>query len=196
MTEWTTEKTYGYTKDKLTVFNGSSIVYDSVGNPTTYKDITLTWEKGRRLVGYGTNTFAYDGQGRRIRKNTTSYTYDSENLLVSTSDGLKFYYDQDGIAGFTYQNAKYVYQKDARNNIVGIVDSTGAVVVKYVYDAWGIHTVSGSLATTVGAVNPFRYRSYFYDVETGLYYLKTRYYDPEICRFISMYAKFAENQST
>lgn len=53
-------------------------------------------------------------------------------------------------------------------------------MIKYVYNAWGIHTVNGSLATTVGAVNPFRYRSYFYDVETGLYYLKTRYYDPEI----------------
>ncbi|MBE5742823.1 MAG: RHS repeat protein, partial [Clostridiales bacterium] len=109
------ENTYVYNKDKLTSFNGKAFVYDSVGNPTTYKDITLSWEKGRRLVGYGTNTFAYDGQGRRIRKNTTTYSYDSENRLISTSDGLKFYYDQDGIAGFTYQNAKYVYQKDARN---------------------------------------------------------------------------------
>ena len=69
-------------------------------------------------------------------------------------------------------------------------------MVKYVYDAWGVHTVSGSLATTVGAVNPFRYRSYFYDVETGLYYLKTRYYDPEICRFINMDAiEYADHET-
>ena len=186
ISNWSNEKVYTYAKDKLIAFDGKNFVYDSVGNPTTYKDIALTWEKGKRLVSYGVNTFAYNGEGRRIRKNTTAYTYDGENRLVSTSDGLQFYYDQDGIAGFTYQNAKYVYQKDAQNNIVGIVDSTGAVVVKYTYDAWGNHTVNGSLATTVGMVNPFRYRSYFYDVETGLYYLKTRYYDPETCRFINM----------
>ena len=65
-------------------------------------------------------------------------------------------------------------------------------MVKYVYDAWGnhaVHDASGNEITSsshIGIINPFRYRSYFYDVETGLYYLKTRYYDPEICRFISM----------
>ena len=59
-------------------------------------------------------------------------------------------------------------------------------VVEYIYDAWGkLISTTGTLATTLGADNPFRYRGYYYDTETGLYYLTTRYYDPEVCRFIS-----------
>ena len=58
-------------------------------------------------------------------------------------------------------------------------------VVEYIYDAWGkLISTTGTLATTLGADNPFRYRGYYYDTETGLYYLATRYYDPEVCRFI------------
>jgi len=65
-------------------------------------------------------------------------------------------------------------------------------VVKYVYDAWGnfkVYDITGSEITDethLGFLNPFRYRSYYYDVETNLYYLKSRYYDPEICRFITI----------
>ena len=69
---------------------------------------------------------------------------------------------------------------------LAILDSNGSEVVQYNYNAWGEHTVSGSQADTIGAKNPFRYRSYFYDAETQLYYLKTRYYDPAIGRFINM----------
>ncbi len=66
------------------------------------------------------------------------------------------------------------------------IDSNGTEVVEYEYDAWGNHSVSGSKAGTLGAINPFRYRSYFYDTETGLYFLKSRYYDPYIGRFLNM----------
>ena len=58
-------------------------------------------------------------------------------------------------------------------------------MVEYSYDAWGNQQVSGS-NTTLGNLNPFRYRSYFYDTEKELYYLNTRYYDPIYCRFINM----------
>ena len=59
-------------------------------------------------------------------------------------------------------------------------------MVEYTYDAWGkLISTSGSLASTLGADNPFRYRGYYYDAETGLYYLMTRYYDPEVGRFLS-----------
>ena len=58
-------------------------------------------------------------------------------------------------------------------------------MVKYTYDSWGKPlSCTGTLATTLGALNPFRYRGYVYDEETGFYYLKSRYYDPETCRFI------------
>ena len=71
-------------------------------------------------------------------------------------------------------------------DILAIIDNQGTVVVEYEYSAWGvILSVTGTLATTLGKINPFRYRSYYYDEETGFYYLQSRYYDPEICRFIN-----------
>ena len=77
--------------------------------------------------------------------------------------------------------------------IIAILDSAGAVVVKYVYDAWGNHDVhllkqvyASEQSTHIGYLNPFRYRGYYYDTETKLYYLKTRYYDPVVGRFITI----------
>ncbi len=74
-----------------------------------------------------------------------------------------------------------------------MLDNTGAVVVKYVYDAWGTCKVTildgtpeGSQSQHIGNLNPYRYRGYYYDTETGLYYLKTRYYDPVTCRFVTI----------
>ena len=86
-------------------------------------------------------------------------------------------------------NVNYLYRKNAQGDITHILDSTGMVVAKYVYDAWGNHAIldgnGNDLASGVGVLNPFRYRSYYYDEETDLYYLQTRYYDPEVGRFIS-----------
>ena len=67
-----------------------------------------------------------------------------------------------------------------------MIDSSGNTVVEYTYDSWGkLIATTGSLANTVGANQPFRYRGYVYDEETGWYYLQSRYYDPTTCRFIS-----------
>ena len=65
-------------------------------------------------------------------------------------------------------------------------------MVKYTYDAWGNHAVADGNGNTItdetniGHINPFRYRGYYYDTETELYFLKTRYYDPEIGRFMTI----------
>ncbi|MDE6442040.1 MAG: RHS repeat-associated core domain-containing protein, partial [Clostridia bacterium] len=73
----------------------------------------------------------------------------------------------------------------------------GASVVEYKYDAWGNHKVSGRKASTIGNLNPFRYRSYFYDTETGLYFLQTRYYDPQVGRFLNMDSvQYADPEAT
>ena len=83
-------------------------------------------------------------------------------------------------------------KEDVQGNIIALLDANGKVVVEYVYDAWGNHAVldaNGNDLTDsshIGNRNPFRYRGYFYDVETGLYYLQTRYYDPEVGRFLNM----------
>ena len=73
-----------------------------------------------------------------------------------------------------------------QGDVTKIIDGSGNVVVQYAYDSWGkVLSVTGSLASTVGAKNPIRYRGYYYDTESELYYLNSRYYDPEVGRFIS-----------
>ena len=70
--------------------------------------------------------------------------------------------------------------------MVALLNTSGSPVVAYTYDAWGkLLSTGGDLATTLGVLNPLRYRGYVYDSETGLYYLQSRYYDPQIGRFIN-----------
>ena len=91
-----------------------------------------------------------------------------------------------------YNGSTYFYRKDAQANVVALLDNNGTVVVRYKYDAWGeckVLNASGVEITGnshIGILNPFRYRSYYYDTETGFYFLKTRYYDPEIGRFMTI----------
>ena len=100
---------------------------------------------------------------------------------------MEFLYDHTGVFAVKHNNTTYFYRKDAQANIVALLDNTGAVVVKYKYDAWGKCIIDASTTNTeLANINPFRYRSYYYDVETGLYFLKTRYYDPEVGRFITI----------
>ena len=165
-------------------------VYDGMGNPTTYLGKSVTW-KGRQMISFNGNTFKYNGRGRRTNKNSIAFTYDSRGNLIKQSNGLEFYYDIDGIAACKYNGTMYYYMTDAQGNVIGIVDRNGNVVVQYWYDAWGNHKVVSANGTTItssthiGNVNPFRYRGYYYDTETGLYFLQTRYYDPEVGRFLN-----------
>ena len=86
----------------------------------------------------------------------------------------------------TYNGATYRYVHSLQGDILGLQNGTGSFVVEYRYDAWGRQVgKTGSLAATLGTLNPFRYRGYVYDEETGLYYLRSRYYNPNWCRFIS-----------
>ena len=73
-----------------------------------------------------------------------------------------------------------------QGDVIAIIDATGTIVVEYTYDAWGKPlTKTGTLATTLGTLNPFRYRVYVYDEETGLYYLRSRYYNRTWDRFVN-----------
>ena len=191
--------TYGDSnwKDKVTAIGGKAITYDAIGNPLTYDGWTFTWKAGRMLasmVKTGTNAqFTYDHNGMRIRKIvngvTTNYTLNGKNVVHMTqgSNDLHFFYDAQGKPGMvTYNDVDYFYVYNLQGDVVALIDANGTQVVEYVYDAWGYPiSKTGTMAATLGTVNPFRYRGYVYDEETGLYYLRSRYYNPEWKRFIN-----------
>ena len=191
----TTNYTYGNSawRDLLTAYNGGSITY-SGGNPTKYYDgSTFTWTQGRRLatakVGSTNISYTYDMAGVRSSKTVGSTKYDFTTLsgLVTRQTGggktIDFVYDENNQPlAMKYNNTLYYYVLNAQGDVVRIVNSSRSVVASYTYDPWGkIISSSGTLAD----VNPLRYRGYYYDAETGFYYLQSRYYDPEIGRFIN-----------
>lgn len=191
--------TYGDSnwKDKVTAIGGKAITYDTIGNPLTYDGWTFTWKAGRMLasmVKTGTNAqFTYDHNGLRIKKVvngvTTNYTLNGNNIVHMTqgSNDLHFYYDAQGKPAMVrFNGTDYFYIYNLQNDAVAIVDTNGTQVVEYGYDAWGNPiSKTGTLAATLGTLNPFRYRGYVYDEETGLYYLRNRYYKPAWRRFIN-----------
>ena len=177
---------YEYEGEHLVRCGDEVFAYDAIGNPTTYRGKTASFANGRQMVALDGNTFTYDGSGRRMTKNGISFLYDSHGNLISESDGLTFLYDHAGLCGVIYGENTYIYRKDAQGNIIALLDTDGNIVVKYTYDAWGNHTVEDNTDCNLGTLNPFRYRGYYYDAETGLYYLQTRYYDPEIGRFVTI----------
>ena len=170
--------------DRLKSYNGQSISYDSAGNPTSYMGKTVTWSHGR-MTGYGTTTYGYNDAGIRIRKGTTEYYVEGTRILAEKRNGtmLYYYYDESGVTAFEYGGQMYYYQKNLQGDVIGICDNCGNVLGTYRYDAWGKILSQGT--NNILAVNPFRYRGYYYDTETELYYLQTRYYDPETGRFLS-----------
>lgn len=185
---------YSYNGDELVSCNNNDFSYDDFGNPTTYKNKTLNWDNGNRLVKFDNIEFDYDGFGKRIRKGSTYFTYDtSKNLVLMNKGGksLEFIYDDHGLLGIKRSNEQYILRKNAQGDITHIFNLGGTLVARYEYDAWGNHIVldeNGNEITNldhIGKMNPFRYRGYFYDEETKLYYLINRYYDPETGRFIS-----------
>ena len=184
-------------RDKVTAIGGTAITYDAIGNPLSYDGWTFTWKAGRMLdslVKTGTNAqFSYDHNGLRIKKVvngvTTHYTLSGRNIVHMTqgSSDLHFFYDAQGRPAMVrFGGTDYFYVYDLQGDVVAMVDTDGTQVVEYMYDAWGAPiSKTGSLASTLGSLNPFRYRGYVYDEETGLYYLRTRYYNPLWKRFIS-----------
>ncbi len=182
-----TYKTEGW-RDRLDSYNGLPCVYDAMGNPTTYLGNTLTWTKVRRLASFGSNTFAYGANGIRYRKNNTVYTLDG-NKILRESDGsrtITYYHGGSGIVGFAYNGTDYYFRKNLQGDVMEIYTAAGAKAASYVYDAWGkVLAVNNYTGENIGDLNPIRYRGYYYDVETGLYYLNSRYYDPETGRFIN-----------
>ena len=199
--------TYGNSawRDLLTAYGGNTITY-SGGNPTKYYDgSTFTWTQGRRLatakVGSTNISYTYDMAGVRSSKTVGSTKYDFTTLsgLVTRQTGggktIDFVYDENNQPlAMKYNNTLYYYVLNAQGDVIALADQNGNLIAKYSYDPWGkllSVTPNGWLDEQnayyleVAEANPLRYRGYYYDAETGFYYLQSRYYDPEIGRFIN-----------
>ena len=206
--------TYGYDDanwgDKLTRYNGETITYDEIGNPLSYRDgMEMTWLNGRKLTtlqsGNDSISYKYDSNGVITSKtvNGVEYTYEYLNgHLMHETRGEKVFdycYDANGQlyavsykANSSTDAVTYYYAHNWRGDITSIYDGDGNMVAKYEYDAWGnVLTVTNSNNSEItdpnhiANLNPFRYRSYYYDSESGFYYLMSRYYDPVTHRFLN-----------
>ena len=199
----------GYDPESEDIYdNGYDIIYDEIGNPLSYMGYTLTQQNGRQLAslsGNGTTaSYTYDVDGLRTSKTVNGvkheYYYVGSRLQYETlggSSALWYFYDADGTpSGIRYKNGDnindYYFVCNLRGDVTEIYDSTGALAASYSYDAWGkvvsVKDASGAAITSsthIANVNPIRYRGYYYDTETSLYYLKSRYYDPQVKRFLN-----------
>ena len=173
---------------------------------TTGRTNNIVYE-GKRIVSYGNNTYKYNEEGVRIYKkeaiyngnnlrgyNIHNYTVEGDKILLEviqtlTQGIIKFEYNYDingELVSLEYNNQVYFYVRDALGVIHSIIDKNGNVMVSYEYDEWGkVLSVNASNPNhPIAKYNPFRYKGYYYDVETGLFMMGQRYYSPELCRFI------------
>ena len=184
----------------------------ATGNPTSYYidgvANTLTWTQGRQLArvskpGAGvtlSSTYTYDADGIRTSKSVPinrrglkrTYSYVTQNGKIVrqswVNNTIDFIYDESGRPfALVYTNGPadpvvYYYVLNLQGDVVGLTDASGTFVAQYTYNAWGeILSSTGDMA----GINPLRYRGYYYDFETGFYYLQSRYYDPANHRFIN-----------
>ena len=193
---------YGYEDgnwtDKMTSYNGEAITYDEIGNPLTYDGWTFVWEAGRQLKRMtkdgSTVDYKYDDTGIRVSKTvngiTTNFTH-IDGKITSQSDGTNFLYfrydSNDELVGAQINGTEYIYLRNLQGDVISLLDESGQSVVDYTYDAWGkVVSITGALADSIGQLNPMRYRGYYFDYESGYYYLQSRFYNSETCRFLNI----------
>ena len=205
-TESGTTTTFNYSnsswKDELTAVNGTPLTYDENGNVLTYGNKKFTWNTGRNLEsivdGNNKYSYTYDENGIRTSKTVngkTTYYNTKDGVILSQTDGtdtLYFQYDSNGTPlGFVWNGTQYLYLTNQMGDVISITDAQGNEIVQYDYDPWGKCNflepmiADKKFANDIANINPIRYRGYYLDSETGYYYLQSRYYDPDICRFIN-----------
>ena len=192
--------------DVLTWYDDTEITYDSFHNPKNWRDgMNLSWQNGSQLYivsqSSGNSSYYYDASGARYQKlvsgvTTTYHLVDGVAYSEKRSNGieLQYLYDENGsVYGIRKNGILYYFLFNGQGDVIGIYDEYKTLQARYEYDAWGkllsVTNASGTTITSsthIGNVNPFRYRGYYYDVETGFYYLNSRYYDPEVKRFLTM----------
>ena len=195
-------KTYTWTRGKLTkVATGGATLnpgIKAIVTPVSSESWTYTYngngqrtEKGYsylpaigQIPSYNyttssTTKFTYDHCGRLVQESLTENYKNTASLTTIT----KYLYDDSGIIGMVYDGTGYYFHRNIQGDVVGVYNSAGTKVVGFTYDAYGNCTVSGD--TSLAYRCKIRYRGYYFDTETGLYWVQTRYYNPEWCRWIS-----------
>lgn len=191
-------RNYTWTKGKLTrvhcgaaqqpgsLYADCKFTYDAYGrrlsksytydpNPASTSDYSYTYN----------TTYYYDNSGRLVRE------YCIEKYISGTTNtrDITYLYDESSIIGAvqTYNGTTgtFYFDRNVKGDVIGIFNSSGTKVASYVYDAWGNCTTRTIVVNNFSSYNPIRYKGYYYDRETGWFWLSSRYYSPELCRFIS-----------
>ena len=165
-------------KDLIKSINSDTCVYSGLF-PTHYRRSIFQW-RCNRLIDNGSFSFKYNAEGNLvsiIRNSINSevrHLYYSGNRLIkeidkTTNKSIYYLYDTNGsLYGFVYDGNTYYYVRDILQNIIGIIDSNGDIVVKYDYSAYGeLITISDTSNINLRTINRFRYKGYYYVEETN-----------------------------
>ncbi|MGA3117303.1 MAG: RHS repeat-associated core domain-containing protein [Syntrophobacteraceae bacterium] len=185
--------------DQLAIAAGGTFTYDERGNrigfnPNSQPTLTYSYDGVNRLIGYGSGaSYAYDGDGLRVSKTVDgkaeNYTWDRQAALPRIlGDGTSYFIYGTGFIPLEQVNGSTVnfYHTDQLGSIRMLTDSTGAQAATYTYDVYG-----NLVSSTGQASNPFGYAGEYADAESGLIYLRARYYDPSTAQFITKDPLFA-----
>ena len=187
---WNGRQLTNYVKDNTIV----TYTYDSAGLRTSkivekYDTFTMNGIKIPYLVEKTETNYYYVNGNLHYQHSVTTDTND----VQLSEDNIYFYYDSNGyLSGIEYNDTTYYPATNLRGDVVAIYNNLGECLGKYEYDAWGnvltIKNASGNDITDknhIANINPIRYRGYYYDTETKWYYLQSRYYNPEVGRFLN-----------
>lgn len=192
---------YDSNHNLLTAINDENITYNENGNIVSKGNTEYEWTHGnllKKVTGQDFSaSYTYDSNGDRVSKYTNGVTtkFDIFNGKIleqhDKNNILHFQYSDETLVGFILNHVQYYYVTNLNGDIVAITDANGNLVAKYTYDVWGNvldiepFEKDNEEQLNVARLNPFRYRGYYYDNESGLYYCNSRYYSPELCRFIT-----------
>lgn len=195
---------YTYDDDnRILSYDGKPMEYDEFGNISKYLDyLSIKWKNGKIseiTSPNGNIKYNYDDKGNRISKSVngivTKFNFTKKEAFQTVDDKVFRWYlsNEKSNKHFSFDGKDYSYICNAQGDIIAIADDKDRLVANYTYDTWGqllsIHDENGKDITNdlnhIGNINPLRYRGYYYDSETGFYYLNSRYYDPKIGRFLT-----------
>lgn len=202
---------YQYQNGRLISKGTKTFEYDNIGNCISYQEIPLEWYRGILLHTFGSDTdyttYSYDSQGIRYKKEnhtgTTTFIQDGHKLIeeIRNNKYINYLYDAEEIVGFMIDGDYYFFIKDVFKNVRSIIrigkkmhqgslNCEFSEVATYDYDSWGNCIVNKLSDVKIDGIhiadyNPIRWKSFYYDVESGFYYIDGRYYSPEMKQYIN-----------